>query len=298
MPSVIAAQDHAGQYRRGLVISAVAHLLLLLALGSSLIIIPKQPIPRRAIEAFVVDENNLRQSTAVKPRPAPPVAVKPAPEPVEKPVQPKEAEPKEEQRKEAERKAAEARLAAEKKVQERKAAEAKAVAEKKAAAEKQEQERKASEAKAKAEAEKKERERKAAEAKAEAERKAAEVKAEAAKQEQARRQAELAAAMAAEEDLFAAQQSGEMDRYIALIQQRVERNWVPPASAQTGLECEVAVKQLPNGDVVDAKTVRCNGDAAVQRSIEAAVLRASPLPLPDNPALFERNLRFIFKPEQ
>ena len=218
--------------------------------------------------------------------------------PAEEPVQPKEPEPREEQRKEEERKAAEARADAEKKVQERKAAEAKAVAEKKAAAEKQEQERQAAEAKAKAEAEKKAQERKAAEAKAEAERKAAEAKAEAAKQEQARRQAELAAAMEAEEDLFAAQQSGEMDRYIALIQQRVERNWVPPASAQSGLECEVAVVQLPNGDVVDAKTVRCNGDAAVQRSIEAAVLRASPLPLPDNRALFERNLRFIFKPEQ
>ena len=79
MSSVIAAQDHAGQYRRGLVVSAVAHLLLLLALGSSLILIPQQPIPRRAIEAFVVDENSLRQSTAVKPRPPQPVVEKPAP---------------------------------------------------------------------------------------------------------------------------------------------------------------------------------------------------------------------------
>jgi colicin import membrane protein len=43
---------------------------------------------------------------------------------------------------------------------------------------------------------------------------------------------------------------------------------------------------------------RCNGDAAVQRSIEAAVYKASPLPEPDNPMLFDRNLRIIFKPEQ
>lgn len=300
MPSVTAAQDHAGQYRRGLVISAVAHLLLLLALGSSLILIPKQPIPRRAIEAFVVDENSMRQSTAVKPRPSQPAPVTPAPKPAEEAVKPQEQE-----RKKEERKAAEAKAEAEKKVQERKAAEAKAAAEKKAAAERKAQEEKAAEAKAKAKAEaaKQEEERKAAEAKAEAERKAAEAKAEAAKaeaakQEQARRQAELAAAMAAEEDLYAAQQSGEMDVYIALIQQKVERNWVPPASAQTGLECEIAVVQLPDGSVQDARIVRCNGDAAVQRSIEAAVFRASPLPLPDNRSLFERNLRFIFKPEQ
>jgi colicin import membrane protein len=298
MPSVTAAHNHAGQYRRGLAISAVVHLLLLLALGSSLILIPKQPIPRKAIEAFVVNENSLQQSTAVKPRPPQPAVVAPVAKPAEEPVKPKEQE-----RKEEERKAAEAKADAEQKVQERKAAEAKAVAEKKAETEKKAQEKKAAEAKAKAEAEKKEEERKAAEAKAEAERKATEAKAEAAKaeaakQEQARRQAELAAAMAAEEDLFAAQQSGEMDVYITRIKTKVEGKWVPPASAQSGLECEVVVTQLPSGDVVKAETVRCNGDEAVRRSIETAVLAASPLPLPDNPSLFERNLRFLFKPEQ
>ena len=287
MPAVINARDHAGQYRRSLVVSAAAHLLLALALGSSLILIPRQPIPRRAIDAFVVNENTFRQASVPDKKPLQPPVKETPPKPLPEPA-----------KQEVEQKAAEAKVKAEaeKKEQERKAAEAKTKLEK----EKKEQERKAAETKAKAEAEKKAQERKAVEAKAkaEAERKAAEAKAQAAKQEQARRQAELAAAMAAEEDLWAAQNSGEMDRYIALIQQKVQRNWVPPASAQMGLECEVAVVQLPNGDVVDARTVRCNGDAAVQRSIEAAVRRSSPLPLPDNRALFERNLRFIFKPEQ
>ena len=40
------------------------------------------------------------------------------------------------------------------------------------------------------------------------------------------------------------------------------------------------------------------GDEVVVRSIEAAVYRSSPLPLPPDPQLFERNLRFTFKPEQ
>lgn len=285
MPAVITAQDQAGQYRRGLVLSAVVHLLLLLALGSSLILIPQKPIQRRAIQAVVVDENSLRQSTSRKERPPQPAVVKPPPKPVEEPAREKEKE-----QREVERKTSEVKAEAERKERERKAAEAKIKL--KADAERKEQERKTAEAKAKAEAE-----RKAADAKAKAEAEA-KAKADAAKQEQARRQAELAAAMAEEEDLMAAQQSGEMDRYIALIQQKVERNWVPPASAQAGLECEVAVVQLPDGSVVDARTVRCNGDAAVQRSIEAAVRRSSPLPLPDNRTLFERNLRFIFKPEQ
>jgi colicin import membrane protein len=114
---------------------------------------------------------------------------------------------------------------------------------------------------------------------------------------QIQRESELSAAMAAEEDLFAAQSSGEMNRYIALIKQKVERNWLKPASAKLGLECEVAVVQLPNGDVVGVDTVRCNGDDAVKRSIESAVRRSSPLPLPDNRMLFDRNIAFIFSPQ-
>jgi colicin import membrane protein len=103
--------------------------------------------------------------------------------------------------------------------------------------------------------------------------------------------------MQEEEALLAARESGEMSRYLALIQQRVERNWVRPASAAAGLECEVAVVQLPNGDVIDVRTVRCNGDDTVRRSIENAVRRSSPLPLPGNRVLFDRNLSFTFRPE-
>ncbi|HEX2139741.1 MAG TPA: cell envelope integrity protein TolA, partial [Woeseiaceae bacterium] len=65
-----------------------------------------------------------------------------------------------------------------------------------------------------------------------------------------------------------------------------------------GLECVINVRQVPGGEVISANIERCNGDAAVQRSIEAAVFKASPLPEPSNPALFERNLRITFKPEQ
>ena len=71
-----------------------------------------------------------------------------------------------------------------------------------------------------------------------------------------------------------------------------------PPGAKPGLECEVLVTQIPGGQVVDVQMGRCNADDAVRRSIEAAVLRASPLPPPDDTALFERNLRFVFKPEQ
>jgi len=110
-------------------------------------------------------------------------------------------------------------------------------------------------------------------------------------------EAELQAALAAEQELMEAQRSGEMDRYLRQIQTAIEQAWIPPASAREGLECVVNVTQIPSGDVITVAIGRCNGDEAVRRSIEDAVLRASPLPTPAVPALFNRNLQVIFKPQ-
>jgi colicin import membrane protein len=43
---------------------------------------------------------------------------------------------------------------------------------------------------------------------------------------------------------------------------------------------------------------KCNGDEAVRRSILAAVKKASPLPEPVDPKLFDRTLRILFEPPQ
>lgn len=106
----------------------------------------------------------------------------------------------------------------------------------------------------------------------------------------------LAAAIAAEEARTAARNSDDMTAYLFALQQKVVRNWSPPPSAARGLDCEVRVRQTPRGEVLDARVVRCNGDAAVKRSIEAAVRRASPLPVPRNALLFEPTVLFAFRP--
>ena len=95
-----------------------------------------------------------------------------------------------------------------------------------------------------------------------------------------------------------AMNSNEMAAYQFALQQKVLRMWARPASAQPGLDCVVQVRQSAAGEVLSARVVSCNGDAAVERSIEAAVFKASPLPLPENSVLFDPNLRFRFIPEQ
>jgi colicin import membrane protein len=119
----------------------------------------------------------------------------------------------------------------------------------------------------------------------------------AAAKQRAELEADLKRALAAEEERRQAVESGLLDEYVRLIENRIEQNWIPPATAKAGLECVVNVTQIPSGDIVDVRVGRCNGDDAVVRSIEAAVRRASPLPKPPLPALFERNLVVIFRPD-
>ena len=66
-----------------------------------------------------------------------------------------------------------------------------------------------------------------------------------------------------------------------------------------GLSCTVAVKLIPGGEVIDARVVKTSGNAAFDRSVETAVLKASPLPMPSEPGLQQRfrNINFEFKPE-
>jgi colicin import membrane protein len=91
----------------------------------------------------------------------------------------------------------------------------------------------------------------------------------------------------------------EIARFEALIRQKVERNWLRPAQSAGGLSCVVRLRIAPGGEVLSAVIVRGSGDAAFDRSVEAAVLRASPLPVPSDLSVFEhfRDLELKFKPE-
>ena len=114
---------------------------------------------------------------------------------------------------------------------------------------------------------------------------------------QAEREAELARALAAEEEARRRDEDEAMDEYIRLIHNRIQQNWITPASVQAGIQCTVHVTQIPGGDVVSVRIGQCNGDEAVIRSIEVAVRKSSPLPMPRIRSLFERELEVIFRPE-
>ena len=112
------------------------------------------------------------------------------------------------------------------------------------------------------------------------------------------REAELRHQLADEERVSAVQSGPLRDRYIALLRNKIQNAWIKPPSATPGVDCLVQVTQVPGGEVTGARVTQCNGDAAVRQSIENAVYRASPLPDPPDPALFERNLSLRFRPNE
>jgi colicin import membrane protein len=103
----------------------------------------------------------------------------------------------------------------------------------------------------------------------------------------------------ADEEHVSAVEAGPLrDRYITLLRNKIQNAWIKPPSATAGVDCLVQVTQVPGGEVTGARVTQCNGDAAVRQSIENAVYRASPLPDPPDPALFERNLSLRFRPNE
>ncbi|MHB1142219.1 MAG: cell envelope integrity protein TolA [Sulfuricaulis sp.] len=132
---------------------------------------------------------------------------------------------------------------------------------------------------------------------------------EARKKEEARRQKlseqSLQEQLAAEEKsrqtaASAARAGTEIEKYRYLIEQRVSRSWNRPVGAAKGLKCEVHVRLTPSGEVLSANVVRSSGNAVFDRSVENAVYKAAPLPLPGDPALFDnfREIRFVFDPDK
>jgi colicin import membrane protein len=248
-------------------LSVLLHGALLAALVYGWLIFrqPPRPAPTLAIEATVVEARAAAHAAvAPPPQPAPPA---PPPEPLGPPQPtPEELAQREQQRQQAEQAAAE----------QQRAAEEKAAAEKAAA----EQAAKAAE------------EKRQAEARAAAARQAQEQQ----RLADAEQLADLKRNLAAEEQADA-RAGPAVANWESLIAAKITRAWLRPPTARPGIECMLYVTQVPGGEVTQVRIGACNGDQAVRESIEAAVYRASPLPPPPDPSLFDRNLKIDFKPD-
>jgi len=116
-----------------------------------------------------------------------------------------------------------------------------------------------------------------------------------AQQDEQRRERELKALIAKREaDARARGLAAWQDK----IRGKIRGNIVLPRGIAGNPEAVFDVALLPTGEVLpgSVKQRRSSGNAAYDEAVYRAILKSSPLPKPDNPALFERQLELRFRP--
>ena len=135
------------------------------------------------------------------------------------------------------------------------------------------------------EAEKKQQEKRLAEARERQAREADALKAQAQRERQAQEKTAADAARA----------KADAD-YIRRIQAKIRGNVVVPPDVPGNPEAIFAVVQLPSGEIIDVQLGKSSGVRAYDEAVQRAILKSSPLPRPDSPDMFRRNLTLKFRP--
>jgi len=87
-------------------------------------------------------------------------------------------------------------------------------------------------------------------------------------------------------------------RYIEKIRARIWSNIIPPSDLKGNPEAIFDVVQLPTGDVLSARLRKSSGNKDYDDAVERAILKSSPLPKPDRPDQFQRELTLKFRPKE
>ncbi len=87
-------------------------------------------------------------------------------------------------------------------------------------------------------------------------------------------------------------------RYVDAIRTSIRQNWKRPSSVATGQTCDLNIRSLPGGQVVSVSVAdHCDFNASERRTLEAAVLRAQPLPYVGFESVAQRNMVIRFTAE-
>jgi len=84
--------------------------------------------------------------------------------------------------------------------------------------------------------------------------------------------------------------------YIDRIRTKIKSYIAVPSGINGNPEAIFEVIQIPSGDVINVKLVKSSGHQLYDDAVERAIRKSSPLPTPDRPEQFVRELRLRFKP--
>ena len=101
------------------------------------------------------------------------------------------------------------------------------------------------------------------------------------------------------EDLVAGSNSGELEKYKALIQQKIYQNVNKQLCGLDPVELTFEILLMPTGDLIgNAKMIKSSKIESCDQAVERAILQAQPLPMPQDNRLFSqlKKLKLKFQP--
>jgi colicin import membrane protein len=102
-------------------------------------------------------------------------------------------------------------------------------------------------------------------------------------------------------ELIARQQSAARDKALASwtdkIRAKIRGNIVLPRDVPGNPEAIFDVTLLPSGEVLTVRRRQSSGHPAYDDAVERAIMKSSPLPLPEDRAVFRRDLELKFRPQ-
>lgn len=90
----------------------------------------------------------------------------------------------------------------------------------------------------------------------------------------------------------------EADEYALQIVAKIRRGILIPSGIPDAVRVELDLTMLPDGSVENLRLVKSSGYMAYDKAVMRAILKAQPLPLPQDAALFNRfrELKLVFRP--
>jgi colicin import membrane protein len=86
--------------------------------------------------------------------------------------------------------------------------------------------------------------------------------------------------------------------YVDRIRTKIKLNIVIPPDIKGNPEAVFDVVQLPTGEVLSVHLRTSSGHRTYDDAVERAILKSSPLPRPDRPEHFKRELQLKFRPQE
>jgi colicin import membrane protein len=85
--------------------------------------------------------------------------------------------------------------------------------------------------------------------------------------------------------------------WVDKIRTKIRGNIVLPPDLQGNPEAQIMVVLLPTGEVLSRRITKSSGHRGYDDAVERALLKSSPLPKPDRPEIFSRELKLTFRPK-